>query len=189
MTTRAPLDPFETALLSELRAHVAGRAPRPARSPRRRLAAVGATAAAAAALTVGALALRPDPAFSVEPQADGDVVVTISSAEAADELEAALEEAGIEADVSYQDQEASSPPPAGGDDGGRSLDESGTIPDSVDVEGRCTIGVRTGDDGAAIFTVPAAVVDSEETLRIILTGGDDGDGLVVAVSVPSDVSC
>ena len=82
MTTPTPLNSFETGLLVELRQHVAERAadPRPKRPPVRRRVAFATSAAAAVALTVGGLALRPDAAaaFSVEQQSDGDVVVTIT---------------------------------------------------------------------------------------------------------------
>ena len=108
--TRA-LDPSETALLAELRREVAEHpaplgAPEPARRrpPRRRLrlAAVvttGAAASAAAALGLGALG--GSPAFAVDTDSDGDVIVTVHRLDDAAGLQAALRAQGIDADVSY----------------------------------------------------------------------------------------
>jgi hypothetical protein len=117
VNTPPTLDHFEAGLLDELRTHVATRAPQAApappvhRSHRRRwaagLAAAAATATAFVVVSPGGPAVSP--AYAVDQQADGDVVVTIHRLEDAEGLEAALREHGIDADVSFD-------PESGGDD-------------------------------------------------------------------------
>jgi hypothetical protein len=107
---RQSLDRFETALLGELKQHVAARTPEATRTPapsrphrRRRwaagLAAAAATATAYVVVSPGGPAVSP--AYAVDQQADGDVVVTIHRLEDAAGLEAALREHGIDAVVSF----------------------------------------------------------------------------------------
>ena len=107
-TAPRELDSFETALLGELREHVATRAPAaapsaPSRRPGRRWAAGVAAAAAAATAYVVVSPGWPavSPAYAVDQEADGDVVVTIHRLEDATGLEAALREHGIDATVSF----------------------------------------------------------------------------------------
>ncbi len=101
------LDHFETALLGELKEHVATR---PAGTPvrerprRRKRVAVGIAAAAAAAtayVVVSPGGPAVSPAYAVSQEADGDVVVTVHRLEDSEGLERALAEHGIEADVSF----------------------------------------------------------------------------------------
>ncbi len=108
--TSTQLDTFETALLAELRREVAEHpapAPSPAaptRRPRRRLrlAAVGATAAAASVVALLGLGGPGGvPAYAVEKNSAGDVIVTVHRLDDADGLERALRARGIDADVSY----------------------------------------------------------------------------------------
>lgn len=105
--TTAPLDRFESALLDELRDHVATRSvpelTTPQRHPRRRVVAGVAVAAAAATAFVVASLGGPgaSPAYAVEQTADGEVVVTISRLEDSAGLERALRDKGIDADVDY----------------------------------------------------------------------------------------
>jgi hypothetical protein len=109
MNTNIQLDTFETALLAELRREVAEHPapagpPTPTRRPRRglRLAAVGATAAAASVVAVlGLGGPGGSPAYAVEKNADGDVIVTVHRLDDASGLERALRAQGIDADVSY----------------------------------------------------------------------------------------
>lgn len=103
--TYPTLDNFESALLTELRAHVAEQvASGPERRPiGRRIAVLSAAAAVAGAAAIGVVGPRPDPAFAVERQADGDVVITVTRLSDADGLERALAHEGITAEVSYDD--------------------------------------------------------------------------------------
>lgn len=106
--TRAPLDSFESALLSELREVVAERSADPPRRRRKPLL-VAAAAAATVAASVGAVVFGfgtggPAPAsaaYSVSAENDGDIVVTIRRLDDAEGLEQALAEHGITAQVSY----------------------------------------------------------------------------------------
>ncbi|MGL5857534.1 MAG: hypothetical protein ACRC35_03865 [Angustibacter sp.] len=110
-TTPRELDVFESALLRELRTLAVDNAvdsaiggvgrPAVARRPRRRLAALAATTATAASVAIGVGVAGGSPAFAVQRQADGDVVVTITRLEDADGLEEAMSDQGIPADVSY----------------------------------------------------------------------------------------
>ncbi|GAA5142938.1 hypothetical protein GCM10023340_07250 [Nocardioides marinquilinus] len=123
------LDPFETALLAELRREVATRAAQatPTSRPSRRrppwwAGAASVAAVGAAFAVVTALAATPDrapsdgvaaqpgvtqterlrpAAFTVRTDADDDVVVAIRRFEDAAGLEAALAEHGIDAEVAF----------------------------------------------------------------------------------------
>jgi len=116
------LDTFQTALLTELRREVidsprqapqavpssapSSAAAAPRRSTVRRLSVVGLASGAAASLAVslGLVSFGgTTPAFAVTTAKDGDVVVTLTGAGPADaqQLEAALKDHGIEADVVY----------------------------------------------------------------------------------------
>jgi len=109
-TDRPSLDPFESALLTELREHVAAHpvhatatAPVPHRRHRGRWAAGLAVAAAAATAFVVGSPGGPatSPAYAVEQTGAGDVVVIIHRLEDSAGLEKALSEHGIDADVSF----------------------------------------------------------------------------------------
>ncbi|HWM74424.1 MAG TPA: hypothetical protein VNQ53_11820 [Nocardioides sp.] len=111
-TAPRELDSFESALLTELRAHVADRPvpdtvtePTRSRPHYRRWAAGLAVAAAAATAFVVGSAGGPatSPAYAVAQEADGDVVVTIHRLEDSEGLEAALHEKGIDAEVSFEE--------------------------------------------------------------------------------------
>ena len=103
------LDPFETALLAELRREVAEHpapAPAPRRPPRRRLKVAAAGAVATAAATVVAVGLTgggptASPAFAVDANPDGSVNIVIHELDDADGLEAALADHGIDATVHF----------------------------------------------------------------------------------------
>ena len=105
MTTRAPLDDFETALLTELRTVVAASDGQQVRPRHRKRIAVLAAAVAAAvvaiAVTLGLDATRPSPAYAVADTGAGDIVVTITRLDDAKGLEQALAEHGIKAEVDY----------------------------------------------------------------------------------------
>lgn len=98
------LDPFESALLAELRRHVAEHpVPQPRRPRHRlRLAAVAATGVAASVVAVlGLGGTGGSPAYAVDTTSDGDVVVTVHRLDDEAGLEDALSAQGIDADVDY----------------------------------------------------------------------------------------
>lgn len=121
MTTQLPdhpagtpeLDSFERELLVELRsvviqrnAAIASHSPQAKRHKHTRvLAAVGA--AAAAALAGGGLLLGGSPAFAVDTEAGGVVVIRIHEFKDANALESALAARGIDASVDYSGQGSS----------------------------------------------------------------------------------
>jgi hypothetical protein len=102
------LDTFETELLHELRSTVAARcqerrAPRPHRARRvirRTEVAVGAAAAAAVAAVV-TLSLRATPAYAVDNGPHGTITVQVNRLEDAADLQRALAEHGVKANVTY----------------------------------------------------------------------------------------
>lgn len=128
-TTAPPLDRFESALLVELRDHVATRsAPElttPQRHPRRRVVAGAAVAAVAATAFVVASLGGPgaSPAYAVEQTAGGEVVVTISRLEDSAGLERALRDKGIDADVDYDPTNGDGEPGPSGQGQGMMTDE------------------------------------------------------------------
>lgn len=108
MTTRAPLDSFESALLSELRDVVTERSATRSQPRRRRPVLVAAAAATAVAASLSAVVFgfgvggtATASAYSVKTQSDGDVVVTIHRLEDAEGLERALRQHGLNVDVNY----------------------------------------------------------------------------------------
>jgi hypothetical protein len=94
---------FETALLEDLRQHVAERS-----VPRRRrgrlvgaVVGLAAAGAVAAALVVGGSPARPAPAYAVSVSADGRIHVEVDRLSDAAGLERALAAQGVTADVTY----------------------------------------------------------------------------------------
>ena len=198
MTERPELNTFEAALLAELRQYVATgeRAARnlsthrvPATTPtavpaepggwRRRLTTFGAAAASVIAITVSAFALRPEAAFAVDVESDGDVVVTIRSLKDAAGLEDALADEGVEAVVAY-DANAAKPAPGAG--AGIDRDDSPELEEQtdprdgdappVDAACRSDIGTRIAEDGVT-FYLPASAVESDGVLHITTSGSVD----------------
>jgi hypothetical protein len=107
-TTGRDLDRFQTALLAELTEHVTSRDPVPApvrlepRSGRRwstGLVAAAATVTAFAAVWTSGPGAAP--AYAVNMQENGDVVVAINRLEDSAGLKAALGDLGIDADVYF----------------------------------------------------------------------------------------
>lgn len=164
--TRADLDNFESALLSELRTHVAERAVEapPARRPfKRRLTALAAAAAAATAVLAGSIALRPDAAFAVEREPNGDVVITIDRLPESEALERALADKGVDAKVSH---DATARIPSDLDDGsGPTCDWA---PGSVVVD--------HAEEGAVTITLQAAWLAAHDSPLHITTAGGDHEG-------------
>jgi hypothetical protein len=112
MTSNRPtLDSFESALLTELRQHVIDHpaalpdgvtALAPRRRRRLRLAVSAAVGTAASVVAVVGIGTGGgSPAYAVEKDSHGDVVVTIHRLDDASGLESALKAKGIDADVSY----------------------------------------------------------------------------------------
>lgn len=91
------LDDFETRLLNSLRAEVAQR---PQRRPRRGVLVAAGVAASAAAFVI-IPGPQESPAFSVVEGNAGEITVEIARPEDPIGLERALEEHGIEADITY----------------------------------------------------------------------------------------
>lgn len=168
--THAHLDNFESALLNELRTHVSERQAMPVRGPRpmgRRFATIAAAAAVAGTIGTGVLSLRPDPAYAVQPQADGDIVVTIIRLSDASGLENALAQEGVTAEVTY---DASATKPSALDSGGPA---PSCAPDNVIVD--------PADNGGVTFTLAADYVASRNgILHLAAAGGGATDAWIAA---------
>ena len=113
MTNRptTDLDPFETALLAELKQELrlgeppattgpATQWPHARRQPRTRWVAA-ASVAAALVVATQVPGLGPTPAYAVTGRTNGEVVVRVNRLEGADGLEGALREHGIASDITY----------------------------------------------------------------------------------------
>lgn len=100
-TANSDLDPFQTAVLHELRTHVEQRAH--SRWRRRRLVPALSAAAAAVAVTgtVFVTAVHPTPAYAVTKTATGDVTITVHELSNSQGLQSALRADGLDAVVSY----------------------------------------------------------------------------------------
>lgn len=98
----APLDSFETALLTRLRGHVDHRpAVRPHRPRVRLLVGAAATVVAATALFVVAPGLGTTAAYSVQEGNSGTITVEVRRLEDAKQLEAQMAKYGVKADITY----------------------------------------------------------------------------------------
>jgi len=98
----APLDSFETALLTRLREHVDQQpAVRPRLSRPRLLLGAAATVAAAAAMVVVVPGLGTPTAYSVQEGNSGTITVEVRRLEDAKGLEAELAKYGVTADITY----------------------------------------------------------------------------------------
>lgn len=98
----APLDSFETALLTRLREHVDQLPAQGPRFSRPRLVFGGAaTVAAAAAMVVVVPGLGNTTAYSVQEGNSGTITVEVQRLEDAEGLEAELAKHGVDADITY----------------------------------------------------------------------------------------
>ena len=98
----APLDSFETALLTRLREHVDQQSTvRPRFSRPRLLLGAAATVAAAAAMVVVVPGLGSTTAYSVQEGNSGTITVEVQRLEDAEGLEAELAKYGVNADITY----------------------------------------------------------------------------------------
>jgi hypothetical protein len=167
------LDTFEQSLLGELRRNVAARTPDRSVARRRtgvRLAVGGLAAAGAAtvAVVLGSVVLGPEAAYAVDPQPDGDVVVTIHDLADAAGLEAALAAEGIHAHVTYV--------PGFSQDDRQARTATGA--DGAD----CDIALAKVDGGVR-FTLGAGPIAGGSELDIVTSGSDPADvGSPVAVT-------
>lgn len=171
-----PLDPEWSAstlqaILSEQRGGHTARLG-PVRPPMgRRITALAAAAAVAGAVAASIVALRPDAAFAVERQADGDVVITVMKLADSAALERALANEGITAEVEYDSAAvASSDQDSGGD--------PACWPGVGDVV------VDPADNGGVTITLAADYVASHDgVLQLTAAGGRSaGDRIAASVS-------
>lgn len=190
MNSPSTLDGFEAQLLEELRAHVATRkpeatpAPTPRRPHRRRWAAGLAAAAAAATAYVVVSPGGPavSPAYAVDQQSDGDVVVTIHRLEDAAGLEAALAEHGIDADVDFEPGQFDVGPETEGKlQHQYDVEMPNDIPEQLPPVGPCGDPDRVflfDEVGAAyVLTIPAeSVLLDQSVLRLTTASEVDGEG-------------
>jgi hypothetical protein len=163
------LDTFEAALLSELREHVSTRAPQ--RRPVRRWAA-GLLAAAAIGGVFVATGIgggpTAAPAYAVQLEDDGSVVVTIHTLEDAAGLESALADHGIDADVSYGQMPAGADHPLTPDSNG--VPEHGHLWRT----GMSTEGLDlSGDPTFVMGDAECGFVEGEPEPATITREGDD----------------
>lgn len=100
----APLDSFETALLTRLRDHVDQQPAAPSRSRARVLLVAAGTVAAAAAMIVVVPGLGTTAAYSVQEGNSGTITVEVRRLEDAKGLEAELARFGVDADITYLPQ-------------------------------------------------------------------------------------
>ena len=175
MTTPS-LDRFESALLNELRDHVSTRATSVKATGRtRRFAPIAAAAAATGLATVGFLGFRAEPAFAVERQSSGDVVVSIVELSDSKGLERALADHGVTAYVTY-DADASKP---------TDLDTLGLA--SCAPVG--TVVVDHAEDGGVTFTLDAEYVGSPNVLDLTVAQGGGSDDWIAAQAVWTNATC
>jgi hypothetical protein len=154
--------------------------------PARRFVVAGALAgAAAAALAVGGLTLRPDApaAYAVSQQSDGDIVVTIHDLSDADGLEQALAEHGVTTEVTYDPEQLKSelenadetPPIAVGRP--NVPGNSSALPSSLPTEqGGCPlfgVHVTPAEDGGVTFTLAEEYVGPATVLHVDISGAVD----------------
>ncbi|GAB3034445.1 hypothetical protein GCM10011376_20430 [Nocardioides flavus (ex Wang et al. 2016)] len=159
MTTQTPvpdeLDAFETRLLVELRREVATTpsteaAPSSVRTRRRALAVAAGVAATAVLAVVLVPGLGTTPVYSVQEGNAGEIEVEINRPEDAAGLERALEEHGIEADITYLP------------------DLQGCAPGRYTEVGRdVRLSLSIGDDLVRVTLPPGAVRDGETFVMVL----------------------
>lgn len=166
------LDPFETALLGELREVVRAQ-PATRRRRGRVLALAGVAASGAAAVGAVLVTGGSAPAFAVHRDADGDVTVTINRLENASGLEQALADVGVTADVRYQGSTVESRP--------ADLFDPSDLPAGehryTDKECKNMIGQRISvdPDGRFQVLIPQAALHTDDTLALRVAGSSAQD--------------
>ncbi|MEO9325364.1 hypothetical protein ABFT23_17870 [Nocardioides sp. C4-1] len=156
----APLDSFETALLSRLREQVDQRPDVRPRTPRLRLGLGAAVAVGSAAVMVVVLpGLGNTAAFSVQQGNTGTITVEVQRLEDASGLETELARFGVEAEITYlPDRQECAP--------GR----------YVPVKRRLSgMSVSMGST-RLIVTLPPDTIRSGETFVMAVSGAGDGSG-------------
>lgn len=171
MSAPPRLDPFQDALLHELRQAVAAGVVEPGPAARRPHRRVLLAAAVVAALVGAGLALPAlsgeQPAYAVVRGANGRVEVRVERLDDAAGLERALATAGVRADVTYLRTGVGCAP-------GRYADAVAPIPGA-------DFRYEVGDNGYRLVLGPGAVGDDQtvviEAGRVPATGDPDGDGI------------
>jgi hypothetical protein len=175
------LDSFEATLLRELRGLVAERH---ATSARRRLRAWAATAATAAiAAAVAAVSLTSSPAFAVQEQPNGDVVVTIDRLSDSAGLERALAEHGVTAHVEYH---ANLSDPVFDP---RQMPAGTPGPVARAACSDANLAAIRDDASAVRITIPSATVSTGEPLSIFTGGGDPTSARLLVAFGDRDSGC
>jgi hypothetical protein len=151
--------------------------------PRRRrfsrvAAGLAASVAAAVAVVAGGFS-GPAPAFAVQTEADGDVVVTIHQLSDAAGLEQALRDQGVDADVDYHSgaDECAAPRTSDGDGSGASedseppttLDTRHASPADLPTEPPATL-THSGDDWTLRIPATSVLNDTHFTLGTYADG-------------------
>jgi hypothetical protein len=178
-----PLDDFEGALLTELRTLVTERSSHaaPAHSPdaapapvpllrRRSVRWLGSVAAVSAAITgLTLLPGRGSPAYAVSTDASGEVRVTVNRLDDAKDLEQALANQGIRADVTFLPV-------------GKQCAEGRFAPGTPGGSGR--FDAPSGADGSQTFTISPNMVGAGETL-VLSSMRPNADSWALQVGVAS----
>lgn len=179
--TNAPksLDTFEEALLDELRGVVVRR--RSAASIRRLRISAAATASLMAA-AAAAISLHSSPAFAVQTQADGNVVVTIDRLDDSPALEHTLAAHGVTAHVSFH---ANLTDPVF-DPGMMPAGATGAPADTA-----CSdANVPTVEMGDSVrITIPAATVAAHAPLSIFTAGPSPASARLLVALGDRDSGC
>lgn len=162
---------FEERLLMELKEEINARGERRRRTTVRRLFAGLAVAgvAAATAVAVPLLTGAERPAYAVEKETDGTIMVTINEFRDADKLEADLAGMGVIADVSYLPRNKECRHPRG-----RIVDDAGQGPGAY----RETVAFKAArPDGRGIRIDPTYIKKGQTLLMEVAENGEPTAGV------------
>lgn len=160
----------------------AAEARRPHRRGRWAAGVLAAAAAATAYVVVSPGGPAVSPAYAVDRQSDGDVVVTIHRLEDAAGLEAALAEHGIEADVDFEPGQFDVGPEAEGElQHQYHAEMPNDIPEQLPPVGPCgdpdTVFLFDEVGADYVLTIPAgSVLLDQSVLRLTTASEADGEG-------------
>lgn len=181
-STRPPIEPFEPEWSAQTLVSIMST---PSESPRRirrrpvaRIIALTAGVAAAAMVAVSVTSVGSSPAFAVEQDSGGDLVVTVHRFTDSAGLENALGQNGINAEVTYVEVEKSSDL-------------------SNDPGSQCAAGEYVGatvdptDDGGFSVTFDEAYLDAHKgaELRMVAAGGRSSNDFAGVAIIWSDGLC